>query len=288
VSFKTRIPGLDRTVDVLQGPRRIRVLIVDPDRYFRRVLGQLLGRNGYLTFEAADGSEALEFLTRDPAHLVILEWRLGGATGIEVMRDIRARWPDLPIVFLSTLAEPIYEEEALASGAAEFVDKARGNSILVRRLERIQLQHFPKMPLPVTLAPEVKVGPLKLVRDTRRAWWNGNEVKLTVTEFRVVVVFAERAGLDLSYRVLYDLVHGTGIVSGRGNRGFRDNVRHFVQRVREKFAGVDPDFAEIETHQGYGYRWRAGGAASQGPRVPLPPDGGDAPVPPDGGDGTPD
>jgi len=275
VSFERRSPGLKRTVDVLQGPRRIRVLIVDPDRYFRSVLGQLLGRNGYIAFEAADGGEALEFLDRDPVHLVILEWRISGSTGIEVMRDIRARWPDLPIVFLSTLAEPIYEDEALASGASEFVDKARGNGILIRRLDRVVERSSPAAPVPVSLAPEIAVGSLRLVRDTRRAWWRGTEVKLTVTEFRLVVVFAERAGQDLSYRVLYDLVHGTGVVAGRGNRGFRDNVRHFVQSVREKFAGVDPGFTAIETHQGYGYRWRApaGGRAVHGRELPAPDDG---------------
>jgi two-component system response regulator ChvI len=270
VSFETRSPGLKRTVDVLQGPRRIRVLIVDPDRFFRTLLVQLLARHGYIAFEASDGVTALTALAAAPTDLVILEWRLGDLTGLEAMRDIRARWPDLPVVFLSTFSEPIYEEEALASGASEFVSKARGNAILVRRLDRVLPRHVAPGALPVTLAPEIAVGPLRLVRDTRRAWWRGSEVCLTVTEFRLVVVFAERAGQDLSYRVLYDLVHGTGVVSGPGNHGVRDNVRHFVQRIRDKFAAIDPGFAAIETHQGFGYRWRAEDvAAAPAPRPPT-------------------
>jgi two-component system response regulator ChvI len=257
VSVETR--GPDRNVDTTYGPRRVRILIVDPDKYFRKALAEMLGRNGYHSFEAADAASALEFLRCDPIHLVILEWRLGALSGIEALRDIRARWPDLPVVFLSTLAEPIYEEEALASGAAEFIDKGRGNAILVRRLERIVMRHVAKFVAPATLAREIEVGPLRLARDRRLVWWRGREIKLTATEFRMVLVFAERAGRELSYRTLYDLVHGTGIVAGRGDCGFRDNVRHFVQRIRDKFSKVDPGFAAIETYQGFGYRWRADG-----------------------------
>jgi two-component system response regulator ChvI len=271
VSTETRSQGFRRSIEVLQGPRRARLLIVDPDRYFRKALGELLGRNGYLAFEASDGVEALEFLRREPVHLVILEWRLGTISGIEALRDIRARWPDLPVVFLSTLAEPIYEEEALACGAAEFIDKGRGNAVLVRRLERLVSRYFPKFPVPVTLASEITIGPLRLIRDRRRVWWDGREVKLTVTEFRMVLVFVERAGQELSYRTLYDLVHGAGVVSGRGSLGYRDNVRHFVQRIRDKFSRIDPAFAAIETQQGIGYRWRdEDGAAPRAEKATTP------------------
>lgn len=257
VALETRSPGLKRTVDAVHGPRRVRVLVVDPDGSFRDLLAQMLGRNGYLAVAAATGAAALEVLAGAAIDLVILEWRLGDLTGLEALRDIRMRWPDLPVVFLSTLSEPIYEEEALALGAAEYVAKSRGNAILVRRLDRVLARQLSSHVPPVSLAPEVSVGPLRLVRDTRRAWWRDVEVRLTVTEFRLVVVFAERAGQDLSYRVLYDLMHGTGVVSGPGSHGFRDNVRHFVQRIRDKFAAIDPGFAAIETHQGFGYRWRA-------------------------------
>ncbi|HLW28926.1 MAG TPA: helix-turn-helix domain-containing protein, partial [Kiloniellales bacterium] len=67
---------------------------------------------------------------------------------------------------------------------------------------------------------------------------------------------AERAGQDVTYRELYDLVHGRGFVAGSGPDGYRANVRTFMKRIRQKFRELDEDFDEIENYPGFGYRWR--------------------------------
>ena len=66
---------------------------------------------------------------------------------------------------------------------------------------------------------------------------------------------ASRAGTDIRYREIYDLVHGEGFVAGAGDDGYRSNVRTFIKRIRQKFRDVDGSFEAIATYTGFGYRW---------------------------------
>ncbi len=61
----------------------------------------------------------------------------------------------------------------------------------------------------------------------------------------------------MSYRELYDLVHGKGFFAGFGDDGYRTNVRTFIKRIRQKFRKTDNSFASIENYGGFGYRWAA-------------------------------
>jgi two-component system response regulator ChvI len=96
---------------------------------------------------------------------------------------------------------------------------------------------------------------LELRLDINRAFWKGSAIELTLTEFRLVSHLALKAGEDVSYRELYDLVHGKDFLAGSGADGYRANVRTFIKRIRRKFKDLDPDFDEIHNYAGFGYRW---------------------------------
>jgi two-component system, OmpR family, response regulator ChvI len=66
---------------------------------------------------------------------------------------------------------------------------------------------------------------------------------------------ALKAGEDVSYRELYDLVHGKDFIAGGGEHGYRVNVRTFIKRIRQKFRDIDRSFGCIENYGGFGYRW---------------------------------
>ena len=82
---------------------------------------------------------------------------------------------------------------------------------------------------------------------------------LTLTEFEIVRLIAERPGRDVRYREIYDVVRGSGFVAGAGEDGYRANVRAFIKRIRQKFREVDDGFDRIENYAGFGYRWRVEG-----------------------------
>lgn len=97
---------------------------------------------------------------------------------------------------------------------------------------------------------------LRLDFKTCQAFWKNQVVNLTITEFNIVSLFAARLGENLSYREIYDIVHGVGFCAGDGATGYQTNVRSLIKRIRQKFNALDGGFDEIENHRGYGYRWR--------------------------------
>jgi len=156
---------------------------------------------------------------------------------------------------LTALSDDIYEEAALAGGAVDFIDKSRRLPILVRRLRLITEGGRPPADAEPPRPDALTLGRLELRFDINRALWAGDTVELTLTEFKILALLAEKAGQDVGYREIYDLVHGKDFVAGHGAEGYRANVRTFIKRIRKKFRDTDPDFDHIHNYAGFGYRW---------------------------------
>jgi two-component system response regulator ChvI len=128
-------------------------------------------------------------------------------------------------------------------------------AILLKRLELIaearRVVRAADAPAPAAL----RNGALELRCESHRAFWGGAMVNLSLTEFRIVALLAGKAGNDVGYREIYDLVHGKDFVAGAGEEGYRANVRTLIRRIRKSFREVDPGFAQIENYAGFGYRW---------------------------------
>jgi two-component system response regulator ChvI len=238
-----------------------RIMIVDDDGMFRESLAQNLSDVGFAIQSFEDGPAALRHLTEAGApDMILLDWKMPGMTGIEVLRELRDRNFETPVVFLTVLSDQIYEEAGLLGGAVDFIEKSRGFSILSRRIELI-LKGSKAHDAPRTNPPQQATfthGKLRLQRDVNRAFWKDVQIDLTLTEFQMVEYLASRAGRDVRYRDLYDIVHGEGFAAGQGEIGFRANVRAFIKRIRQKFRDVDGEFAQIENYPGFGYRWSDG------------------------------
>ena len=233
------------------------LLIVDDDDLFRESLGLNLVDEGYEVTSFANGQDALSYLDRGSADVMLLDWRLPDASGIDVLRRMRSVGITIPVIFLTVLSDDIYEEAALEGGAVDFIDKARRLPILLKRLQLIaeggRSAHEPES----AEAASLHLGRLMLRFDTNRALWAGRAADLTLTEFRIVRLLAEKAGQDVGYREIYDLVHGKDFIAGNGSEGYRANVRTFIKRIRKKFRDVDPGFDHIENYASFGYRWIA-------------------------------
>jgi len=208
------------------------LLLVDDD-LFRESLGLNLVDEVYEVTSFDNGRDALAYLNDSSAGITI------------------------PVIFLTVLSDDIYEQAALEGGAVDFIDKTRRLPILLKRLQLIaQGGRSAPEPEPVR-APSLCRGQLMLRSDTNRALWAGRVVDLTLTEFRIVTLLAERAGREVGYREIYDLVHGKDFVAGQGAEGYRANVRTFIKRIRKKFRDVDPGFDHFENYASFGYRWTA-------------------------------
>ena len=234
------------------------LLLVDDDDLFRELLGLNLIDEGYEVTSFDNGQDALAYLDEGGgADAMLLDWRMPQLTGIEVLRRMRGRGIAIPVIFLTALSDDIYEEAALAGGAVDFIDKSRRLPILVKRLQLIADGARPAADLEPARAEQMALGRLELRFDINRAIWAGKTIDLTLTEFRILALLAEKAGQDVGYREIYDLVHGKNFVAGHGEEGYRANVRTFIKRIRKKFRDSDPDFDHIQNYAGFGYRWTA-------------------------------
>ena len=246
---------------VSQTSTRGRILVVDDDELFRESVSTNLIDAGYSTNAFADGGTAVRYLTSGPnADIVLLDWKMPGMTGIEVLQRLRSEKIDIPVIFLTVLNDQIFEEAGLLGGAVDFIEKSRSFSILLRRIELIMSgQKARNTPQVSSESREaVKHGDITLRYDSRRALWKQQNVGLTLTEFNIVAYLIEHAERDVSYREIYDIVHGEGFMAGDGEIGYRTNVRAFIKRIRQKFRDVDIEFTQIKNYPGFGYRWKNG------------------------------
>ena len=234
------------------------IAVVDDDPLFRESLERNLLDAGFQVrgFESAE--DVVDHLSEfDGVALILLDWKMPGMTGIQLLRHLRDAGYETPVIFLTVLSDQIYEEAALIGGAVDFVEKSRSFAILLRRIE-LALAGLRSDPAPADGTPASRrIGSLEFASDTARAHWNGSFVDLTLSEFNIVRYLAERSGQDVRYRELYDLVRGRDFVAGKGIEGYRSNVRTFIKRIRHKFRAIDPRFDSIENYPGFGYRWRA-------------------------------
>jgi two-component system response regulator ChvI len=236
------------------------LLLVDDDDSFRESLGLNLLDEGYEVTSVASGRDALGFLEGGGSvDVVLLDWRMPNLSGLDVLRHMRRAGITTPVIFLTALSDDIYEEAALEGGAVDFIDKARRLPILLKRLQLIAEGVRPAVDPDSGRTASLRLGPLELRLDTQRALWAGRAIDLTLTEFKIVLLLAEKAGQDVGYRQIYDLVHGKDFIAGHGSEGYRANVRTFIKRIRKKFRDSDPGFDHIENYAGFGYRWSAQG-----------------------------
>lgn len=236
-----------------------RIAITDDDDFFRESLEQNLSDCGFEVATFARGEELLDHVAAGGGiDLILLDWKMPGMTGINVLHRLREAEMETPVIFLTALDDQIYEEAALNSGAVDFVEKSRSFQIVRSRIELILEGLKGRGPGAGADGDDAQlvIGELDLRPASRRAYWRGSEVGLTLGEFGIVHCLAARKGSDVRYRDLYDAVRESGFIAGAGPEGYRTNVRTFIKRIRRKFRDIDPDFDQIENYAGFGYRWR--------------------------------
>src|SRR5262245_60792582 len=165
-----------------------RVVIVDDDALFRESLGLNLVENGYQIEDFGDGESALRhFDSGGAADAILLDWRMPGVDGLGVLRQLRTRDVQVPVIFLTVLSDEIYEEAALRWGAVDFIEKSRSLSII---LQRLRLITDGAKAAGGDVAQESQAafsrGGLELRNDIKRAFYSGQRVDLTLTEFQIV------------------------------------------------------------------------------------------------------
>lgn len=234
--------------------RQIRLAFVEDDDDYREAVTGELGDHGFAVESFSDGPALLEaFAAGLEAEIIVLDWNLPTMPGIDLLPKLRRNGIALPVVFLTGRSQPVYEKLAFDRGALDFVDKTRGVPILAQRLRLIA--DASKRSTGQEVEEKFHCGRLMLKPGISRAYWDDADLNLTFTEFKIVHLLASNIGSYVTYRTVYDCMHYVGFIAGSGENGYRTNVRSCIKRIRNKFRAIDPDFAEIDNYQSFGYRW---------------------------------
>jgi two-component system response regulator ChvI len=232
----------------------IRLALVDDDDDYREAASGELTDLGFAVAGFSNGIDMLKSFTEAiDVDVIALDWGLPLVSGIDLLPRLRRQGVQVPVIMLTGRSTPAHERLALDRGAVDFVDKARSVSILAKRLRLVAAPA--RCPVKVEVDETLHCGRLVLKPRTSRAYWNGADVNLTVTEFNVVRLLASNVGNDVTYRAIYDHIHHVGFIAGSGEHGYRANVRSSIKRIRNKFCAIDGGFSRIENYPGYGYRW---------------------------------
>jgi len=117
------------------------VLVVDDEKNMRRSLQTMLGDEGYTVVAAESAEAGLDLLAQREFLLVITDARLGGMSGYEFLRQLRARWPDLPSLMITAYATPKLAVEAIQAGALDYLAKPFAPEELFHAVARCAERH---------------------------------------------------------------------------------------------------------------------------------------------------
>jgi two-component system KDP operon response regulator KdpE len=227
--------------------KKTRVLVVDDEPETLKYVGLNLKARGYDIVTAADGTEALKRVEEDVFDLILLDITMPGPDGFAVCQQIR-RTSAVPIIMLSARGQEKDKVKALDLGADDYITKPFGIEELLARVRSAQRRSQQD----VTAKGTLVVDDLTISFAERRITRGGAEIKLTPTEYELLVQLARSAGKVLSHTVLLQRVWGPEY----GQES--DYLWAYVRRLRRKIE-VDPDHPRyLITEPGVGYRFSAG------------------------------
>ncbi len=120
-------------------PESTKILIVDDHPVVRLGISQMISEEPDLEVvrDAEDSSTALKILAQSEIDMTIVDLSLEGASGLDLIGEIKERYPDMPVLVLSMHDESLYAERALRSGASGFVMKQAGTETLIKAIRRV-------------------------------------------------------------------------------------------------------------------------------------------------------
>ena len=219
----------------------MRVLITDDEPGLRRTLAIGLRANGYDALTAGDGRTALQACREDSPDLVILDLGLPDIPGIEVLRQLRA-WTAMPVIVLSARTDSADKVEALDAGADDYVTKPFGLEELLARIRSAARRAGTDQP--VLTAGELVIDP-----GSRTVTRSGEPVRLTPTEWSLLLVLTRTPGRLVDQR---DLLHE---VWGPGYDTQSNYLRVHLAALRKKVETDPAHPRHLITEPGIGYRF---------------------------------
>jgi len=231
-----------------------KILVVDDEPHMVRLVQANLKAAGYEVVSATDGRSALMMAERELPDLIVLDIMLPGVDGYEVCRRIR-EYSAVPILMLTARGSEIDLLHGFDVGADDYLAKPFSvNELLVRVRAILKRSRFAQA---IVQHPPLITGSLMIDFSKRRVMVHGEEVKLSPTEYKLLVELALNADRVMLHE---DLLHK---IWGPEYRTETEYLRVYVHYLRQKIEDDPGNPKRIITYPGVGYMFRGSSAPSR-------------------------
>lgn len=225
------------------------ILLIDDDAALLNVLSLSFEDAGHAVRTAKDGREGLDRIQRKRPDLIVSDVNMPGLDGFALCKKLRSGGDATPLILLTSRDSDIDEALGLELGADDYVSKPFSTRVLLARVAAL-LRREELRGGGADKQKRLVQGALELDAERLEVRYRGTQIKVTVTEFRLLEALAKRPGILFSREKLLQLTRDDdSIVVDR-------IIDTYVRRLRRKLEDVDPSFEGIETVVGAGYRWK--------------------------------
>lgn len=218
------------------------ILLIDDEAQIRKLLQINLESNGYKVIQAATAAEGLQLAASHPPDLILLDLGLPDKNGHQVLIELR-EWFTKAIIMLSVINSEADIVAALDHGATDYLTKPfRTGELLARIRAGIRRNHTDA---DLSL---LQLGDLEIDLAARSVKRKQEPVKLTATEYNLLVLFAKNEGRVLTHQFILKEIWGVGFQTET------QYLRVFVAALRKKIEENPNQPKHIITESGVGYR----------------------------------
>lgn len=224
------------------------ILIVEDEKEIADAIAIYLNNQGYKVFRASNGIEGLEIIDKEIIHLAIVDIMMPKMDGTTMVMKLRENY-DFPVIMLTAKSEEMDKIMGLNIGADDYVTKPFNPMELLARVNS-QLRRYAKY-LSVVNGSEVNknnfiIGGLELNIDTKEVNLDGEQVKLTPIEFKILHLLMKKPGRVFSAEEIYENVWNEEAIN-------TDTVMVHVRNIREKIEinSKNPKYLKVVWGVGY-------------------------------------
>lgn len=222
------------------------LVVAEDDRAVRESVTRALELEGYRVTPVADGAAALDVAGSDDVDLLVLDLGMPHVDGLTVCRRLRSQGARLPILVLTARTEVSDRVSGLDAGADDYLPKPFSLDELLARLRAL----LRRSTYATDESKELRAEDLVVDEAARRAWRGARELELTKTEFDLLALLVENAGVVLAHGTIYDRIWGYDF--GPDSKALAVYIGYLRRKTEE--AG-EPRL--IQTVRGVGYTLRA-------------------------------
>jgi DNA-binding response OmpR family regulator len=222
-----------------------RIAIAEDDQVMAEFVAQVATEAGHRVVRFSTGDALMRQLTRDTFDLLLLDWNMPGASGLDVLRWVRANMDAPPaVIMLSSRAEKVDITECLSAGADNYIIKPEAASVIAARINAVL-----RRTSPTTLAQRhEQFGIYIFDRLEGSVARHGESVALTAKEFALALMFFQNKNRPIARSYILETIWNSV-----GDLPTRTLDMH-VSRIRSKLELSPENGFRISTIFGYGYR----------------------------------